>query len=160
MHRWPIRAEQAAKCDAGFVSAVARVGRNKPCSCKKQCHFVIFSLFFFYWLSSALISWSSTQVLVDYWGTFCAGDLPMPIFRCYLHCCSGVRTPILNLLIALPPLFTPGLLHVFSLLGPSVFENNEAHGARRTHFRGKAHVVQTCAPDVHTFFHSILIAIY
>ena len=44
-------------------------------------------LFFFFWFwflfrpGSALISWSSTQVLVDYWGTFCAGAIPMSIFR-------------------------------------------------------------------------------
>ena len=42
----------------------------------------------------------------------------------------------------------------------TVFEINGAHGARRAHFRGRAHVFRTCAPDVCTFFHSILIAIY
>ena len=30
--------------------------------------------------SSALRRWSSTQVLLDYWGTFCAGSLPKVLF--------------------------------------------------------------------------------
>ena len=42
----------------------------------------------------------------------------------------------------------------------SVFEINGALGARRAHFRGRAHVFQTCAPDVCTFIHSVIIAIY
>ena len=41
----------------------------------------------------------------------------------------------------------------------SVSEIKGALGARRAHFRGRAHVFRTCAPDVHTFFHSIIIAI-
>ena len=42
----------------------------------------------------------------------------------------------------------------------SVSEIKGALGARRAHFRGRAHVFRTCAPDVRRFFHSILIAIY
>ena len=39
---------------------------------------LVFSVFFWFLSrpSSALISWSSTQVLVDHWGTFCAGGYP------------------------------------------------------------------------------------
>ena len=60
----------------------------------------------------------------------------------------------------------PEVSKVFSLVAgrvgmyEAVFEINGAHGARRAHFRGRAHVFRTCAPDVCTFFHSILIAIY
>ena len=43
---------------------------------------------------------------------------------------------------------------------PLVFENNGSLGARRAHFNDWAHVFRTCAPDVHTFFHQIVIAIY
>ena len=39
----------------------------------------------------------------------------------------------------------------------TVFEINGAVGARRAHFRGRAHVFRTCAPDVRTFSHSIII---
>ena len=42
----------------------------------------------------------------------------------------------------------------------AVFEINGALGARRAHFDSRAHVFQTCAPDVCTFFHLIIIAIY
>ena len=42
----------------------------------------------------------------------------------------------------------------------SVFEIKGALGARRAHFRGRAHVFRTCAPDVCTFIHSIIIVIY
>ena len=42
----------------------------------------------------------------------------------------------------------------------AVFEINSALGARRAHFHGRAHVFRTCAPDVRTFIHSIIIAIY
>ena len=42
----------------------------------------------------------------------------------------------------------------------SVFEINGALGAQRAHFRGRAHVFRTCAPDVRTFIHPIIIAIY
>ena len=49
--------------------------------------------FFFSFLSrpsSALISSSSTQVLVDHWGTFCAGGYPNVHFSFFhLHGCSG-----------------------------------------------------------------------
>ena len=41
----------------------------------------------------------------------------------------------------------------------TVFEIKGALGARRAHFRGRAHVFRTCAPDVHTFLHSIIIVI-
>ena len=34
--------------------------------------------------SSALISWSSPQVLVDNWGTFCAGGYPNVHFSFFL----------------------------------------------------------------------------
>ena len=41
--------------------------------------------------SSALISWSSTQVLVDHWGTFCAGGYPNVHFAFFLPGdCGGV----------------------------------------------------------------------
>ena len=41
--------------------------------------------------SSALISWSSTQVLVDHWGTFCAGGYPNVHFSFFLPGgCGGV----------------------------------------------------------------------
>ena len=50
--------------------------------------------FFFFFLSrpsSALISWSSTQVLVDHWGTFCAGGYPNVHFSFFLPGgCGGV----------------------------------------------------------------------
>ena len=42
----------------------------------------------------------------------------------------------------------------------TVFEINGALGAWRAHFRGRAHVFHTCAPDVRAFFHPIVIAIY
>ena len=42
----------------------------------------------------------------------------------------------------------------------AVFEINGAHGARRAHFRSRAHVFRTCAPDGRTCFHSIIIVIY
>ena len=42
----------------------------------------------------------------------------------------------------------------------TVFEINGALGARRAHFRGRAHVFRRCAPDVRTFFHPIVISIY
>ena len=56
-----------------------------------------FFFFFFQFLSrpsSALISWSSTQVLVDHWGTFCAGGYPYVHFSFFLPGdCGGVWTP-------------------------------------------------------------------
>ena len=55
--------------------------------------FVFFQIFFSFSHrpSSALISWSSTQVLVDHWGTFCAGGYPNVHFSFFhLHGCSGV----------------------------------------------------------------------
>ena len=45
-------------------------------------------------------------------------------------------------------------------IGYTVFEINSALGARRAHFRGWAHDFRTCAPDVRTFAHPIIIAIY
>ena len=47
-----------------------------------------------------------------------------------------------------------------SNLSFAVFEIKGALAARRAHFRRRAHVFQTCAPDVRTFCHSIPIAIY
>ena len=52
----------------------------------------------------------------------------------------------------------PYYLH--SLQPGPVFEINGALSTRRAHFDGRAHVFRTCAPDVCTFFHSIIIAIY
>ena len=56
----------------------------------------LFAPFFFFFRflsrpSSALISWSSTQVLVDHWGTFCAGGYPNVHFSFFLPGgCGGV----------------------------------------------------------------------
>ena len=54
-------------------------------------------LIFFRFLSrpsSALICWSSTQVLVEHWGTFCAGGNPNVHFSFFLPGgCGGVWTP-------------------------------------------------------------------
>ena len=49
-----------------------------------------------------------------------------------------------------------------TLGGSPVLEIKDALGARRAHFRGRAHVFEfrMCVPDVRTFFHSILIATY
>ena len=41
---------------------------------------LFFSSFFSYRSSSALHRRSSTEILPDYWGTFCAGVYPMPAF--------------------------------------------------------------------------------
>ena len=44
---------------------------------KSECRYWLqFSFSFTSAPSSALISWSSTQVLLDRWGTFCAGEPP------------------------------------------------------------------------------------
>ena len=49
---------------------------------------ILFLLFFLLLFlsrpSSALISWSSTEVLVDHWGTFCAGGYPNVLFSFFL----------------------------------------------------------------------------
>ena len=48
----------------------------------KVCFFCLFFLFVFLSRpSAALMSLSSTQVLVDHWGTFCAGGYPNVHFR-------------------------------------------------------------------------------
>ena len=39
------------------------------------------------------MSWSSTYVLLDYWGTFCAGGLPNAHFRC---CHYGDSNPCIS----------------------------------------------------------------
>ena len=52
-----------------------------------------FSWFFFRFLyrrSSAIMSWSSSHVLLDYWGTFCARGYPNAHFRC---CQFGESNP-------------------------------------------------------------------
>ena len=42
--------------------------------------FFLFSFCFFYRPSSTLYSRSSTSILPDYWGTFCAGVCPKSVF--------------------------------------------------------------------------------
>ena len=44
----------------------------------KMCNSFLFIIIcrFFFRSSLALYRWSSTQILPDYWGTFCAGGLP------------------------------------------------------------------------------------
>ena len=62
----------------------------------KTLHLWNFYLFFFFLSrpSSALISWSSTQVLVDHWGTFCAGGYPNVHFSFFLPGgCGGGLNP-------------------------------------------------------------------
>ena len=63
---------------------------------------------FFYRPSSALISWSSTQVLLNNWCTFCAGSFPMSNFHFSLHGCSGVGIP--DLLITRPKFYHQTML--------------------------------------------------
>ena len=60
-----------------------------------QSHMSYFFFFFFSGFYSGLvqllISWSSTQVLVDRWGTFCAGVYPNVHFSFFLPGgCGGV----------------------------------------------------------------------
>ena len=60
----------------------------------KNSSFNVFFCFCLSMPSSALISWSSTQVLVDHWGTFCAGGYPDVHFSFFLTGdCGGVWTP-------------------------------------------------------------------
>ena len=51
--------------------------------------------FFSYRSSSALHHWSSTEILADYWGTFCAGVCPMSVF--FVSGNRRIRTHVLVL---------------------------------------------------------------